>query len=227
MVELRDGALRHVSAVETVAALDGVTVDARAGEVLLLFGPSGSGKSTLLGVLGGLQRLDAGTMVVDGQVVSDWSDEQLAHLRLTQVGIVFQDNNLIPEFTASENVELPIRATGTDRAAAQSEARTLLALVGLAGLENRMPVQLSGGQRQRVGIARALAGGRRILLADEPTGSLDSANSAAVFGLLRQLADRGVTVVVASHDPEARGYADQVVSLQDGRVVRVERAAQA
>lgn len=224
MIELTGATVRHVSDAETVVALNEVTVEAQEGELLVLFGPSGSGKSTLLSVIAGLQRLDDGVIVVDDQDVTAWDDEALARLRLTQVGVVFQDNNLIPEFTSSENVELPIRALGTPPTRARTEARQLLDLVGLGGLEDRMPVQLSGGQRQRVGIARALAGGRRILLADEPTGALDSENSTSVFRLLRQLADNGVTVVIASHDTSVRQYADRVVFLLDGRIIRVEDA---
>ncbi|WP_309617105.1 ABC transporter ATP-binding protein [Salinibacterium sp.] len=187
-----------------------------AGDFLLLRGASGSGKSTLLNVIGGLQPLDSGEVLVAGTDVASADDDTLARLRLEHVGVVFQENNLIREFDASENVQLPLRARGFSGSAALEDAKTMLGSVGLGELARRMPSQLSGGQRQRVGIARALVGGRSVLLADEPTGALDSKNSLAIFRLLRTLADDGVCVVVASHDRAAERFASRMAQMSDG-----------
>lgn len=139
-------------------------------------------------------------------------------MRLEDVGVVFQDNNLIEEFTALENVSLPLIARGVPRKAAREAATDALTSVGLEGMEHRYPRLLSGGQQQRVGVARALVGGRRVLLADEPTGALDTDNSRALFAIFRQLCDQGTTIVIATHDPLVRDYADRAVSLRDGQI---------
>jgi putative ABC transport system ATP-binding protein len=146
------------------------------------------------------------------------SQNQRADVRLNDIGVVFQDHNLIPEFDALENVSLPLRARGVPAREALREAQERLDQVGLAKLGQRFPRQLSGGQQQRVGIARALTGGKRILLTDEPTGSLDATNSASIFTLLRELADAGVCVVVASHDPHVLSVATRTVTMIDGKL---------
>ncbi len=189
---------------------------ADAGTFTWVGGPSGSGKSTLLGVISGLLEPKSGRVCVSGIDLAGLSQDQLAGLRLNHVGVVFQENNLIKEFSAVENVELPLRAQGVEPKSAVRLAMDSLDAVGLGALANRMPAKLSGGQRQRVGIARALVGGRSVLVADEPTGSLDSANSRAVFGILREAADRGICVIVASHDLEVRDYADRSIQMRDG-----------
>lgn len=229
MIELPSGAvslwhvsLSHRSPVETVVALDNVNVDVESGTFVAVFGASGSGKTTLLNVISGLQVSDSGTVVVGGHEVQGLGESDRARLRLEDVGVVFQDHNLIPEFTSLENVMLPLRARGIGAAKARIQAGEWLSAVGLEGVGRRKPGELSGGQRQRVGIARALVGGRTILLADEPTGALDTDNSRAVFDLLRRFADRGVTVMVATHDPLVRESADRLIRLIDGRVVSVE-----
>ena len=219
MISLRDVHLTYTSPVETVAALDGVDLDVLAGEFVAVFGTSGSGKTTLLNVIAGLQQPDSGTALVNGRDIAHLREPEQAALRLKEVGVVFQDNNLIPEFTAQENVVLPVRARGMEPSVAALEARGRLAQVGLSGLERRYPSQLSGGQKQRVGIARALAGDRMILLADEPTGALDSETSRAIFGLLRSLADIGICIVLATHDPLVRAEADRILTMTDGRIV--------
>lgn len=139
-------------------------------------------------------------------------------MRLTHVGVVFQENNLLTEFSASENVQLPLRARGWATSQVTTETNAMMEAVGLGALGRRRPSQLSGGQRQRVGIARALVGGRNVLVADEPTGALDTTTSHAVFALLREFSRRGVTVIVASHDPEIDTYADRVVFISDGTI---------
>lgn len=189
------------------------------GEYVALLGASGSGKTTLLNVVGGLVAPTAGDVNVAGRQLTTLSETQRAELRLKEIGIVFQDNNLIAEFTAAENVMLPLRARGWSHQKANHAAHQLLLEVGLSGLESRKPVELSGGQKQRVGIARGLAGGRQILLADEPTGALDSVTSRSVFELLKTIAGHGVAVVVATHDPIVLDFASRMVSIQDGSII--------
>lgn len=208
----------YVSEAETVKAVDEVDLVALSGQFIGIFGHSGSGKTTLLNLLAGLDLADRGDLMVAGLSVGRSSEERRIQLRRDSVGMVHQSDHLIEEFTAIENVSLPLEARGTRAAAAQSEAGELLDRVGLEGYRDRFPRQLSGGQRQRVGIARALTGGRQILLADEPTGSLDSTNSEAIFKLLRDLCDEGRLVVVASHDPACARHATRVISMLDGQI---------
>lgn len=191
---------------------------AYAGEFVCVFGASGSGKSTLMNLLAGLDLLDSGEIQAGGRDVGKLDESGRAKLRLGTVGVVFQDHNLLEEFTAAENVALPVEASGTDAGTAREEALRQLARVGLSSLEARYPHQLSGGQRQRVGIARALTGQRAILLADEPTGSLDSAASTDLFALIRKLCDDGLLAVVFSHDHECRRFADTLYEMTDGRL---------
>jgi putative ABC transport system ATP-binding protein len=225
MIELRDVCVTFHDANEAVRAAARVTLSVERGEFVLLGGASGSGKSTLLNVIAGLQPFDSGEAVVAGVDLAIASETELASLRLERVGVVFQENNLIREFSASENVQLPLRARGYSAAEASAEAGIMLNIVGLGELGRRLPVQLSGGQRQRVGIARALVGGRSVLVADEPTGALDTTNSVAIFELLRGFADEGVCVLVASHDPAAESFADRVVHMRDGTVSDVHALA--
>lgn len=171
-----------------------------------------------MNLLAGLDLPDSGEIQVGGDDVARLDEAGRARLRLRTVGVVFQDHNLLDEFTAAENVALPLEALGRRPEDADKEAITQLARVGLAGLERRFPQQLSGGQRQRVGIARALTGDRAVLLADEPTGSLDSAASTEIFSLIRQLCDDGLLAVVCSHDPLCRNYAHVVYEMRDGRL---------
>ncbi len=213
-----------VTPAETVYAVREVSFAARAGEFVCIFGPSGSGKTTLLNLIAGLDVPDSGTIHVAGIDVGALDEAGRARLRLETVGVVFQDHQLIEEFTAWENVALPLEVRGVPLEQARAAALAELERVGLGGLADRLPSQLSGGQRQRVGIARALAGQRRVLLADEPTGSLDSANSRALFALIRALCDQGTLAVVCSHDPLCQEYADTVYEMVDGRLSRREVA---
>ena len=201
---------------ETVWAVRDVSLTARGGELLLISGASGSGKTTLLNVVAGLDEPQQGVVRVAGHDVTSLDDTGRVRLRAELVGVVFQDHRLIDEFTAAENVALVLEACGRASAAAFEEAERTLLRVGLAGLSDRRPEQLSGGQRQRVGIARALVGDRCVLLADEPTGSLDSKASLEIFALLRSLSDDGVLVVLCSHDPRAAGFADRHFTMVDG-----------
>lgn len=210
---------------ETVHAVRDADLAILAGTFACVFGASGSGKSTLLNLIAGLDSATRGSVVVLGTAMDALNEDGRARLRLEHVGVVFQDDNLIEEFTAGENVALPLEVLGARQAEAASVARAQLARVGLDGLGRRLPAQLSGGQRQRVGIARALVGRRSLLLADEPTGALDSANSRALFALLRSLADEGTTVILATHEPLARAYADRIFEMVDGRPVALTTAA--
>lgn len=210
---------RFVSDEETVTALDGVSITAPAGELTCLFGASGSGKSTLLNVMAGLDVPDEGDVRVGTHVINGLKERQRAAFRLEHIGVVFQDNNLIPEFTALENVIVPLEAVGHPAKAAKELGLEALDRMGVLPQADRRPSRMSGGQRQRVGIARALGGNKSIVVADEPTGALDSITSTALFQLLRRLADDGATVVVATHDPLARDFADAIITLQDGRLV--------
>lgn len=202
-----------------VVAVDGVSLTVGAGEFVALMGASGCGKSTLLHVVAGLLEGAEGEVEVFGQQMVGRSERERTALRLKDVGVVFQDHLLVPELTAVENVELPLVMAGTPRAQAREQAVAMLARVGLEGLEDRVPDRMSGGQRQRVGIARAMVGGRRVLLADEPTGNLDTDSSRAVVGLVRQLCADGVAALVVTHDPRVAGAADRVLHMEDGRFV--------
>ncbi|MGL5823303.1 MAG: ABC transporter ATP-binding protein [Nocardioides sp.] len=218
-VELRAASRIFRSEVEDVVAVDQVTLTTRPGEFVCLYGHSGSGKTTLLNLVAALDSPTDGVVQVAGVDLAGLTEDQRIAVRRTTVGMVHQTDFLIEEFTAAENVALPLEAGGTGTSAAMARAGELLALVGLAGLDARLPRQLSGGQRQRVGIARALSGGRTILLADEPTGSLDTKNALAIFELMRSLSADGILVMIASHDPRCRDYATRWIEMLDGRIV--------
>jgi putative ABC transport system ATP-binding protein len=198
--------------------LDGVSLDVKAGEVCAITGPSGSGKSTLVGLLAGLDRPTAGTIVVAGVDLGKLDQDALARFRRETLGYVFQSFHLIPTLTAAENVAVPLEIAGA--ADASARVRDLLAEVGLADRAHHYPVQLSGGEQQRVALARAVALGPKLLLADEPTGNLDSATGAQIIELLLALnRERGSTLVLVTHDPALARHAGRVVGLRDGRIV--------
>lgn len=204
---------------EVIAAVDAVTFEVAEGEFACIYGASGSGKTTVLNILAGIDTADSGEVEVAGHSLSACSESARADIRLRNIGVVFQSNNLLAEFTAQENVALPLMVRGAGRAAANATARAALDSVGLAGLGGRLPGRMSGGQRQRVGIARALAGEQKLLIADEPTGALDSENSRALFALMRDLCERrGTAVVLATHDPLAQEFADSTYLMVDGVV---------
>lgn len=204
---------------EVIVALDAVDFTLTAGELAVIYGASGSGKTTMLNVLAGIEVPDSGHVRIAGQDLSGRSEGQRADVRRRHVGVVFQSNNLLAELTAVENVALPLMVGGLTRTKATEVALAALASVDLAGLGSRLPASMSGGQRQRVGIARALAGEQEVIVADEPTGALDSRNSTHLFALLRSLCDsRGTAVVLATHDPLAREVADAVHHIVDGQL---------
>ena len=219
LVEL-DGAARWFGAGHTqVTALHPTSLEVAAGELLAVMGPSGSGKTTLLSLVGGLDKPSAGRVVVGGKDVGTLKPRDLAVLRRRTVGYVFQDLNLLAGLTARENVSIPLELDGRPLREARAAADAALASVGLAALGDRFPDDLSGGEQQRVAIARALVGGRQILLADEPTGALDSMTGESVMRLLRAHCDGGGTAILVTHDAAHAAWADRVVFLRDGRMV--------
>jgi len=204
---------------ETVDALDDVSLNVPAGEFCAVMGPSGSGKSTLLHLVAGIDAPSGGRVLVDGRDLAALSDDERTLLRRHRIGLVFQFFNLLPTLSALENVALPLELDGTARSEAERRARELLRELGLGDRLDHRPHQLSGGQMQRVAIARALVGDPALLLADEPTGNLDSHAGEDVLRLLRTTADaRGHTVLMVTHDEHAAGIGDRVVHLQDGRI---------
>jgi putative ABC transport system ATP-binding protein len=202
-----------------VHALRGVDLRVDAGELVAIMGPSGSGKSTLLTIAGTLEEPTRGQVSVAGLVLSSLSRNARARLRRRSVGYVFQDFNLLAGLTAVENVALPLELDGMGARAAASAGHEVLERMGLSDRAGRYPDELSGGERQRVAIARAVVGERRVVLADEPTGALDSANGEAVMRLLRAACQRGVAGVMVTHDAQLASWADRVVFLRDGRIV--------
>jgi putative ABC transport system ATP-binding protein len=223
IVELRDVWKEYEVGRSKVQALRGVTLDVEEGEFLAVVGPSGSGKSTLLHLAGGLDRPTRGTVRVAGVEVSSLRDDrQLSRFRNEYVGFVFQMFYLVPRLTALENVELPLVARGVDPRERRRAALEALKLVGLEHRAHHRPTELSGGEQQRVAIARAIVARPRVLLADEPTGNLDSANAKLVMDLFRKLIDElGITIVMATHNLELLDYCDRAVRLVDGRVAGV------
>lgn len=208
--------------------LHGIDLQVRRGEFIALMGPSGSGKSTLLNILGLLERMTSGSFRLDGEEVQGLDDAALTLRRRSTLGFVFQFHHLLPAFSALENVTLPaLMAEGRVSRAHLDHARSLLDAVGLAQAMNKRPAELSGGMQQRVAIARALVMNPPLVLADEPTGNLDTASSAEVFALLRRIhAERGTSFVVVTHDPRLAARCDRLVELIDGRIARDEAIAE-
>jgi lipoprotein-releasing system ATP-binding protein len=204
-----------------------IDFEARRGDFVALTGPSGSGKSTLLYLLGILDQPTSGRVVVDGVDACNLDDDERAHLRNIKLGFVFQFHFLLPEFSVLENVAIPMLKRGVARKEALARSTQTLAALGLAELTSRFPRELSGGQQQRVSIARAVAGAPPILLADEPTGNLDSKNAEDVFQMFEQLnRHQNVTVVMVTHDPDFAGRAQRLVALKDGRIVSDDRGGE-
>jgi len=219
VVELRAVSMVYGSGPTEVHALRDVDLSVQAGELVAVMGPSGSGKSTLLTIAGTLEEPSEGEVRIGDRDVSRLSRNDRARLRRRSIGYVFQDFNLIPGLTAVENVALPLELDGVRVRAARAAALEALARLDLAGRADRYPDELSGGESQRVAIARAVVGDRRLLLADEPTGALDSVNGEAVMRLVRTACRDGVAGVVVTHDAQLASWADRVVFLRDGRVV--------
>ncbi|MGN6611870.1 MAG: ABC transporter ATP-binding protein [Angustibacter sp.] len=219
VLELRDVSRVHGDGDTAVHALRSVSLVVRPGELVAVMGPSGSGKSTLLTLAGGLDSPTSGEVYVEQQALSKLKPKQLAALRRRSLGYVFQDLNLIPALTAVENVMLPLELDGVRTGSARTQARAALDEVGIADLADRFPDEMSGGQQQRTAIARALVGDRRLVLADEPTGALDSETGEAVLRVLRARVDAGAAGLLVTHEARHAAWADRVVFLRDGVVV--------
>jgi putative ABC transport system ATP-binding protein len=219
LLELRHVSRVHGSGATAVTALDDITFVVQPGELVAVMGPSGSGKSTLLNLAGGLDEPTAGDVVVEGTILGALSMRALAALRRRSIGYVFQDLNLLPALTAAENVSLPRELDGVSLRAARAEALATLERFGLADVADRFPDDLSGGQQQRVAIARAFVGERRLILADEPTGALDTVTGESVLRLMREQCAAGAGGVLVTHEARHAAWADRVVFLRDGRIV--------
>jgi putative ABC transport system ATP-binding protein len=219
VLEMRDVSKTYGTGAAEVHALRHVSLSVEAGAMVAVMGPSGSGKSTLLTIAGSLEDPGSGEVLIGGTALSGMSRNAKARLRRRSIGYVFQDFNLLPGLTAAENVALPLELDGVTARKARTAAMQAIDDLGLAERASRFPDELSGGERQRVAIARAVVGDRRLLLADEPSGALDSVNGEAVMRLVHEACKRGVAAVVVTHDAQLASWADRVVFLRDGRVV--------
>ncbi|MEU9580999.1 ABC transporter ATP-binding protein [Streptomyces chilikensis] len=226
-VTARDVSKSFLMGRQKVPALKGVSLGVAAGTMTALIGPSGSGKSTLLHLIAGLESVDSGELSVLGRPVHTSGQAELAALRLREIGFVYQDFSLISDLTLIENVRLPLEGAGIARKQAHAAAGEAMARVGLSGLEDRFPAEVSGGQQQRASIARAIVGERKLVLADEPTGSLDSKTGIEIMEILAGLRDEGVTVVLSTHNPANLAYADETAELSDGSLVSLTERSSA
>ena len=209
---------------EEIRAIDNISFNVEKGEYVAIVGPSGSGKSTLMNILGLLDVADSGTYLLDGIDVSAAKDKELSEIRNKKIGFVFQTYNLISKTTAIKNIELPMLYAGVSRQERAKRARELLELVEMADREKHLPEELSGGQKQRVAIARAMANNPAILLADEPTGALDSKTGRLVMDLFHKLnKEQGITIVLITHSPELASETDRIISIKDGRIISEEK----
>jgi len=202
-----------------VRALDGIDLHVRRNEFVAVMGPSGSGKSTLMNILGCLDRPTEGSYLLDGREVSRLNDDELSFTRNSHLGFVFQNFNLLPRYTALRNTYLPLKYSSVREAEGMKKAARMLELAGLAGRMDHRPAQLSGGECQRVAIARALVNDPDIILADEPTGNLDSATAHEIMALMRELHGRGQTIVMVTHENDIAAYAGRIIVLKDGRII--------
>ncbi len=216
MIELKNVSKRYLRGVQEVHALRDVSLSIKKGEFLSVMGASGSGKSTLLNLIGGLDQPTSGEIFIDGRPLHGISDYELTLIRRRRVGFIFQFFNLLPILTAVENVSLPLLLEGTPYPEVEPKAVKLLEQMGLGARTEHRPEQLSGGEMQRVAISRALISDPAVLLADEPTGNLDSQTSEEIFMLLKNLNDQGQTIVLVTHDPRAAAYGSRIITLKDG-----------
>jgi putative ABC transport system ATP-binding protein len=219
IVRATDVARVYPTGATSVAALDGVSLEVRRGEFVAVMGPSGSGKSTLLNILAGLERPTRGTVIVDGADLSELDEVALASYRREKIGMIFQAFNLLPRYRVVENVALPLVFAGVPRERRLVRARAVLDRLGMGPRADHRPSQLSGGELQRTAIARALVTDPSLLLADEPTGNLDSANGDSLLTLIAELHARGQTVVLVTHDAGIASRAERIVRMRDGRIV--------
>ncbi|WP_090766228.1 ABC transporter ATP-binding protein [Bacillus sp. OK048] len=218
IIHIKNMQKEYVLGGETVLALQSVSIDIQKGDFISIIGPSGSGKSTFMNMIGCLDRPDSGEYFLDNEEIGKMKSSQLATIRNEKIGFIFQNFNLISKLTAVENVELPLIYRGMKAAKRRETALEALEKVGLADRANHLPSQLSGGQQQRVAIARALAGHPPILLADEPTGALDSKTSKGILGILHSLNEQGHTIILITHDLDVAKKANRVVRIHDGQL---------
>jgi putative ABC transport system ATP-binding protein len=223
LIEIADLVKVYDMGATQVRALDGVSLNVERGEYIAIMGPSGSGKSTLMNLIGCLDTATSGSYRLNGQSVSELDDNALAHIRNKEIGFVFQTFNLLPRTSALENVEVPLIYAGVPRQERHQRARTTLETVGLADRSHHQPSELSGGQRQRVAIARALVNTPSLLLADEPTGNLDSRTGAEIMELFDELNRKGNTIVLVTHEEDIAAHAHRFVRLRDGQVLEDRR----
>lgn len=216
MIELKNASKKYRQGAREVHALRNVSLSIRSGEFLSIMGPSGSGKSTLLNLIGGLDQPTSGEIFIDNKPLHGISDDELTLIRRRRIGFIFQFFNLLPILTAVENVSLPLLIEGMPLSSVRPRAEALLQKVGLGERIEHRPEQLSGGEMQRVSIARALITDPAVLLADEPTGNLDSHTSEDIFLLLKSLNEQGQTIVMVTHDPKAAAYGTRIITLKDG-----------
>jgi len=224
VAELREVTKAYQMGTQVVNALAGISFVFERGSFWAIMGPSGSGKSTMLNLLGCLDRPTSGQYILESQDVSQLPDDQLSEFRLRHLGFIFQSFNLIPQLTVRENIELPLFYLGLEAARSEALARELADRVGLGDRLEHKPTELSGGQQQRVAVARALANDPPILLADEPTGNLDSATGTQIMALLGELNAQGKTIIMVTHEPDIAAYASHRLHLRDGAIERVEGA---
>lgn len=218
IIQIKNMQKEYVLGGETVLALQSVSIDIQKGDFISIIGPSGSGKSTFMNMIGCLDRPDSGEYFLDTKEIGKMKSSQLATIRNEKIGFIFQNFNLISKLTAVENVELPLIYRGMKAAKRRETALEVLEKVGLADRANHLPAQLSGGQQQRVAIARALVGNPPILLADEPTGALDSKTSKEILGILHSLNEQGHTIILITHDLDVARRANRVVRIHDGQL---------
>jgi len=225
LVRLEDIHKEYVMGSARVHALAGVNLSVQGGTFCAIMGPSGSGKSTMLNLLGCLDRPTSGKYILDGRDVSNLDDDALSEIRLTRIGFVFQSFNLIPQLTVRENIELPLYYQGWNPLDSRERAEELAALVGLGDRLEHRPTELSGGQQQRVAIARSLANDPAVLLADEPTGNLDSATGQQIMELFVSLNEKNMTIIMVTHEEHIAHYATSRLHMLDGRIDRIETSA--
>ena len=219
MIELKDISKNYRMGEMDISALDRVSLSVRQGELIAIMGPSGSGKSTLMNVLGCLDRPTNGTYTFESREISAMTDDELAHVRNAKIGFVFQSFNLLPRFTALKNVEMPLIYSGVPAKQRTERAIPVMEMVGLSDRMYHKPTELSGGQQQRVAIARALVNHPPLLLADEPTGNLDSRSGAEILNILMDLNKQGVTIMIVTHDHDVASRCKRIINLKDGLVV--------
>jgi putative ABC transport system ATP-binding protein len=219
MIIIKDLSRHYQMGPTTVKALDGVSFTIDTGEFVAIVGPSGSGKSTLMNILGCLDSPTGGSYILAGEETADLRRNQLAEIRNRRIGFVFQSFNLLPRESALENVELPLIYQGLPPKVRKANALAMLKKVGLEGREKHVPAELSGGQRQRVAIARALAGSPAILLADEPTGALDTKTGVEIMELFHSLHNEGSTIILVTHDPKVARQAERIIRIEDGKIL--------